>query len=80
MILVRFNDFNEISRKDLTLILLKATKNQSFILSLEDTFLEKTWGQIDPLAFLGLIDQWIIFYSFLFHISLQTTFPKYLSH
>ena len=32
------------------MIILKVTKNQGFILSLEDTFFEKPqWSQIDPL-------------------------------
>ena len=36
------------------MIILKGTKNQNFILSLEDIFLEKLQGcQNDPPAFLG---------------------------
>ena len=39
------------------MIILKVTKNQSFTLSLEDTFFEKPQGrgQIDPRAVFGLI-------------------------
>ena len=44
------------------MIILKATKNQSFTLSLEDTFLEKTQGsQTDPPTFLGLRDLYTLF-------------------
>ena len=45
------------------MIIFKVTKNQDFILSLEDTFFEKSqWGQIEPPTVLGFkLKQDIIF-------------------
>ena len=44
------------------MIILKVTKNQSFILSLEDTFFEKTQGgrgcQLDPSAAVFGLNEW----------------------
>ena len=52
--------FNKIFMKhiaydNMLMITLKFTKKQDFNLSLENTFLEKPQGGIDPAAFLGLM-------------------------